>query len=111
MPFSEMTASKAAQPPPPPPFPLSQPGSVAAHARPPFQMWQGLPLQHYTVGYSMRPNQQLPRARAEHGQATTEQTSPRSAAEPLVLSAPKALHQVTLREAAVEIQGLQAQRL
>ena len=33
-----------------------------------------LPRQHYTMVYSMRANQQMPRDRAGHGQATTEQT-------------------------------------
>uniref|UniRef100_A0A7S4D1T6 Uncharacterized protein n=1 Tax=Eutreptiella gymnastica TaxID=73025 RepID=A0A7S4D1T6_9EUGL len=46
------------------------PGLARVNGRSPFQMWQGLPLQHY----SMRPNQQMPRAHAGHGQATMEQT-------------------------------------
>ena len=58
------------------------PGLARVNGRPPFQMWQGLPLQHYTMVYSMRSNQQRPRDRAGHGQATVEQTYPRSAAEP-----------------------------
>ena len=32
-------------------------GLVQVNGRPPFQMWQGLPLQHYTMVYSMRSNQ------------------------------------------------------
>ena len=50
------------------------PGLVRMNGRLPFQMWQGLPRQHYTMVYSMRCNQQQPRDCAGHGQATTEQT-------------------------------------
>ena len=44
------------------------------NGRPPFPMQQGLPLQHYTMVYSMQPNRQQPRERTGHGEATTEQT-------------------------------------
>ena len=66
--------------PPPPRFPMRQPP-------PP-------PLQHHIMVYSMQPNLELPPSSREHGQATTEQTSPRSAVEPPALSAPKALYHV-----------------
>ena len=61
---------------------------------PPFPMRQGLPLQHHVMVYNMQPNPPLPPRSREHGRATTEQTSPRSAVEPLALSTPKALYHV-----------------
>ena len=53
-------------------------------------MQQGLPLWHCTMVYSMPSNGQQPRDHAGHGQATTEQTYPRSSAGPVALLAPKA---------------------
>ena len=50
------------------------PGMVQVNGCPPFQIQQGLPLQHYTMVYSMRSNQQQPRERTRHGQATIKQT-------------------------------------
>ena len=47
---------------------------VQVNGCPPFQMQQGLPLQHYTMVYSMRSNRQQPRECTGPGQATTEQT-------------------------------------
>jgi hypothetical protein len=42
----------------------------------------------------MQPNPQLPARSREHGRATTEQTEPRSAVEPLALPAPRVLYHV-----------------
>ena len=65
-----------------------------------------LPHGFYHLVYSMRSNRQEPRERTGHGQAITEQTWPRSAMEPLVLSAPKAPFHPTLRDARVGLSAL-----
>ena len=50
------------------------PRLVRVNGRPPFHMQQGLPLQHYSMVYSMRSNWEQPCEHTGHGHATTEKT-------------------------------------
>ena len=49
-------------------------GLARVNGRPPLQLQQSLPLQHHTMVYNMRSNQQQPCEHPGHGQATSEPT-------------------------------------